>query len=270
MRILLAALLLALGLPSLAAQRVVSLAPSMTDSVLELGAGARLVGVLDGDERPAQLAALPSLGRYGQLNLERLLSLRPDLVLVWPGSIPEAQMARLRNLGLTLYVAEPHRLEDIPKQLEELGALLGAREKGAALAADFRGRIAELRREYARERPLRLFYQVWNRPLYTLGGQQVVSDALQVCGARNLFDDLRLPAPQVGLEAVLARDPEVILAPTAEQAGEWQAMKQLSAARLGQLWVLPDRNLERPSYAMLAATEKLCRLLAGAKTADRP
>ena len=270
MRSLAALLLLSLCLPVLAAQRVVSLSPSMTDSVLELGAGARLVGVLDGDERPAQLAALPSLGRYGQLNLERLLSLQPDLVLVWPGSIPDAQLARLKGLGLTLYSAEPHTLDDIPRQLEALGALLGAEEKGRSLAADFRERIAGLRRDYARERPLRLFYQVWDRPLYTLGGPQVVSDALRVCGARNLFDDLAQPAPQVGIESVLARDPEVILAPNPAQAAEWQRMQQLSAARLKQLWVLPDRNLERPSYAMLAATEKLCRLLATAKTSDSP
>ena len=95
----------------------------------------------------------------------------------------------------------------------------------------------------------------------------MVSDALEVCGARNLFADLALPAPQVGVESVLVRDPEVILAPNAEQLAEWRNMPQLSATRLGQLWVLPDRNLERPSYAMLAATEKLCSLLAGAKPA---
>lgn len=261
-------LLLFLGLPAWAAQRVVSLAPSMTDSVLELGAADRLVGLLDGDVRPPQLAALPSVGRYGQLDMERLLSLRPDLLLVWPGSIPAAQLARLQGLGIPVYVAEPHRLDDIPQQLEELGQRLGAEEQGKALAADFRQRIAELRRQYARPRALRLFYQVWNQPLYTLGGRQVVSDALEVCGARNLFADLSLPAPQVGMESVLARDPEVILAPNETQLADWRGMPQLSATRLGQLWVLPDRNLERPSYAMLAATEKLCRLLAGAKPAD--
>lgn len=268
MRLFAGFLLLLLGLPALAAQRVVSLAPSMTDSVLELGAGARLVGVLDGDARPPQLAALPSVGRYGQLDLERLLSLRPDLLLVWPGSIAQAQLERLQGFGIPVYVAEPHRLDDVPQQLEELAERLDAAPKGRALAAEFRRRIAELRRRYARPRPLRLFYQVWNQPLYTLGGSQVVSDALEVCGARNLFADLRLPAPQVGMEAVLARDPEVILAPSAAQLADWRGMPQLSATRLGQLWVLPDRNLERPSYAMLAATEKLCSLLAGAKPAD--
>lgn len=267
MRRAVAVLLLLLGLPALAAQRVISLAPSMTDSVLELGAEDRLVAVLDGDVRPLQLAALPSVGRYGQLDMERLLSLRPDLLLVWPGSIPEAQLARLREFGIPLYIAEPHRLDDVPQQLEDLAARLGAEQKGKALADDFRQRIADLRQRYARPRPLRLFYQVWNQPLYTLGGRQVVSDALEVCGARNLFADLALPAPQVGMESVLARDPEVILAPNAEQLAEWRNMPQLSATRLGQLWVLPDRNLERPSYAMLAATEKLCSLLAGAKPA---
>jgi vitamin B12 transport system substrate-binding protein len=261
-------LLLCLSLPLAAAPRVVSLAPSMTDSVLELGAGELLVGVLDGAERPPQLAALPSLGRYGQLDMERLLSLRPDLVLVWPGSIPDAQLARLRDFGIALYIAEPRRLDDIATQLAALGERLGRAERGRALAAEFRSLLAALRRIYARQRPLRLFYQVWDHPLYTLGGPQVVSDALQVCGARNLFADLDLAAPQVSMETVLARDPEVILAADAGQLADWRAMTQLSATRLGQLWVLPDRNLERPSYAMLAATEKLCRLLANARPGE--
>lgn len=261
-------LLLLAGLPAVAAERVVSLAPSLTDMVLELGAADRLAGLLDGGPRAEELRGLPSVGRYGQVNLEQILALQPDLLLVWPGAVPEAQLQRLKAVGIPVYVADPHRLDDISRQFRELGERLGRAEKGRELAEAFDTRMAKLRAQYRREPPLRVFYQVWDRPLYTVGGRQIISEALEVCGGRNLFADLDLPAPQVGQEAVLARDPQVILAASEEQLRGWAGMQQLSATRLKQLWVVPDRNLEKPSFAMLEATEKLCRLLAGAKGAD--
>ncbi|WP_207884681.1 cobalamin-binding protein [Pseudomonas sp. 30_B] len=261
-------LLTLLALPLAAAERVVSLAPSLTDMVLELGAADRLVGVLDGGPRPPALDGLASVGRYGQVNLEQVLALRPDLLLVWPGAVPDAQLAQLKSFGIPVYLADPHRLDDVARQLRDLGERLGRQEQGRALARQFEERLQALRSQYRRERPLKVFYQVWNRPLYTLGGNQIISDALGVCGGRNLFADLSLPAPQVSQEAVLARDPEVILGGSHAELQAWTRMPQLTATRLGQLWPIPDKNLERPSYAMLDATEKLCRLLAGAKVAD--
>lgn len=268
MRRFLCLLLLLAGLPVVAAERVVSLAPSLTDMVLELGAADRLVGLLDGGPRAESLKDLPSVGRYGQVNLEQILALQPDLLLVWPGAVPEAQLQRLQAVGIPVYVADPHRLEDIARQFRELGERLGRAEKGRELAETFDSGMAQLRAQYRREQPLKVFYQVWDRPLYTVGGQQIISEALEVCGGRNLFADLDLPAPQVGQEAVLARDPQVILAASDDQLRSWTGMQQLSATRLRQLWVVPDRNLEKPSFAMLDATEKLCRLLAGAKAND--
>lgn len=255
------------ALPLAAAERVVSLAPSLTDMVLELDAADRLVGVLDGGPRPQALAGLVSVGRYGQVNLEQVLALRPDLLLVWPGAVPEAQLARLKSFGIPIYLADPHRLDDIARQLRELGERLGRKPQGEALAQRFEARVEALRSQYHRERPLKVFYQVWNRPLYTLGGNQVISDALSLCGGRNVFADLSLPAPQVSQESVLARDPDVILAGSHAELQLWTQMPQLTATRLGQLWPIPDKNLERPSYAMLDATEKLCRLLASAHSA---
>ena len=268
MRALLAICLLALSPALTAAERVVSLAPSMSEIMLELGAERRLVGLLDGGPRPPALAGVPSVGRYGQVELETLLALKPDLLLLWPGSVPESQQAQLRAFGIPLYAGEPHDLQALAEQFAEVGRLVGTEARGRELRERFITRLAELRQRYRRESPLAVFYQVWSEPLYTLGGPQVVSDALQVCGARNLFADLDLAAPQVSMETVLARDPEVILAADAGQLADWRAMTQLSATRLGQLWVLPDRNLERPSYAMLAATEKLCRLLANARPGE--
>jgi vitamin B12 transport system substrate-binding protein len=261
MRRWLAVLLLALGGPALAVERVVSLAPSLSEIVVELGAADLLVGVLDAGERPTQLKDLPSVGRYGQLDMERLLSLKPDLLLLWPGSVGPAQREQLGRLGIPTLVAEPRSLDQLVAQIETIAAQLGRPQRGLARASELRQQLAELRRRYARSEPLQVFYQVWDQPLYTVGGGQIISDALSVCGARNVFADLPLPAPQVSLESVLQRNPEVILASTQAQLDTWNAWPQLKAVAQGRLLLIGDKGLERPSGQMIAATAKLCELL---------
>ncbi|MNR35390.1 Vitamin B12-binding protein precursor [compost metagenome] len=107
-----------------------------------------------------------------------------------------------------------------------------------------------------------MFYQVWDRPLYTVGGGQIISDALEVCGARNVFADLALPAPQVSIEAVLQRNPEVILAGDQAQLDAWKVWPQVAAVAQGQLLLVTDKGLERPSGQMIEATAKLCQVIA--------
>lgn len=265
MRPLLAGLLLGLCWPLAAAERVVSLAPSLSEILLELGAEAQVVGVLDGAARPLPLADVPSVGRYGQIDMETLLALKPDLVLLAPGSVPPAQQAQLQRFGLPVRAVVPRDLDQLADSFSEIGDLVGRAEQGRQLATRFRQGLAALRERYRREQPLPVFYQVWHKPLYTIGGGQVISDALAVCGARNVFADLRQPAPQVSVEAVLARDPQVILGGSRAELGIWRDWPQLAAVRLGQVWEVPDKGLERPSFQMLGALEQLCAVLAQAK-----
>lgn len=261
-RIGLAVLLLAVSGAACAVERVVSLAPSLSEIVVELGSADLLVGVLDAGDRPAELQNLPSVGRYGQLDMERLLSLKPDMLLLWPGSVGPAQREQLKRLNIPTYVADPHSLEQLTTQIEAIAAQLGRPERGVSLAADLRQRLAALRQRYRRDEPLRVFYQVWDRPLYTVGGGQIISDALDVCGARNVFADLTLPAPQVSVEAVLQRDPQVILAGDQAQLDAWKAWPQVAAVVQGRLLLVTDKGLERPSGQMIDATAKLCQLIA--------
>jgi iron complex transport system substrate-binding protein/vitamin B12 transport system substrate-binding protein len=264
MRALLLALCL-LALPLAAAPRVVSLAPSLSEIMLDLDAADLLVGVLEGDERPAALAHLPTVGRYGQLEFERLLQLAPDLILIAPGSVPPAQQAQLQRLGIALLVIEPQRLDQLGDAFIRIGERVGRAEQGRRLAAEFRAELDALRQRYQREQPFSVFYQIWHQPLYTIGGEQLIGDALAVCGGRNLFADLPQPAPQVSVEAVLARNPDVILGGSNAELSAWQAWPQLHAVRLGQVWAVPDKGLERPSRQMLGAIEQLCELMAAAR-----
>jgi vitamin B12 transport system substrate-binding protein len=165
-------------------------------------------------------------------------------------------------LNIPTYVAEPHTFAQLTEQIEAIATQLGRAERGAALSGDLRQRLAELRQRYRRDQPLRVFYQVWDRPLYTVGGGQIISDALDVCGTRNVFADLTLPAPQVSVEAVLQRNPEVILASDQAQLDAWKAWPQVTAVMNGQLLWVADKGLERPSAQMIEATAKLCQLIA--------
>ncbi|WLG61779.1 cobalamin-binding protein [Pseudomonas sp. FP1762] len=261
-RLWLAVVLLALSSQVPAALRVVSLAPSLSEIVVELDSADLLVGVLDAGERPAAIADVPSVGRYGQLDMERLLSLKPDLLLLWPGSVGAGQRDQLKRLNIPTFVAEPHTLTQLATQIEAISKQLGRPERGAKRAAELREQLNDLRQRYSRDEPLRVFYQVWDKPLYTVGGGQIISDALEVCGARNVFAELNLPAPQVSIEAVLQRDPEVIVAGDQAQLGAWKAWPQVAAVRQGRLLLVSDKGLERPSGQMISATAKLCQLIA--------
>ncbi|PCR95397.1 cobalamin-binding protein [Pseudomonas fluorescens] len=261
-RLWLAVLLLAVSSETLAALRVVSLAPSLSEIVVELDSADLLVGVLDAGDRPSAIKDVPSVGRYGQLDMERLLSLKPDLLLLWPGSVGPAQRDQLKRLNIPTFVAEPHSFEQLITQIEAIAAQLGRPERGVERATGLRRKLDELRQRYRRVTPLRVFYQVWDKPLYTVGGGQIISDALEVCGARNAFADLTLPAPQVSIEAVLQRDPEVILAGDQSQLNAWSAWPQVAAVKHRQLLLVTDKGLERPSGQMIEATAKLCQLIA--------
>jgi len=261
-RLWLAVLLLAASSETLAALRVVSLAPSLSEIVVELNSADLLVGVLDAGDRPPAIKDLPSVGRYGQLDMERLLSLKPDLLLLWPGSVGPAQRDQLKRLNIPTFVAEPHSLEQLTAQIEAIATQLGRPELGIERARELRQNLDELRQRYRREAPQRVFYQVWDKPLYTIGGGQIISDALEVCGARNVFGDLSLPARQVSIEAVLQRDPEVILASDQSQLDAWNTWPQVAAVKQRQLLLVTDKGLERPSGQMIEATAKLCQLIA--------
>jgi len=198
------------------AQRVVSLAPHLTEQLFAIGAGSHVVATTDFADYPQAAKALPRVARAHSVDLERVAAARPDLIVVWGSGFSPSTLAALRRLGMPLYVDEPSRLDGIASSMLRLGALTAA--PGAArAAAEFRTLIARLRDRYASRREVSVFYQVWAQPLMTLGGRHVLSEGLRVCGARNVFEQLAPIAPQVSVEAVLAADPQMIV--TAEPGG---------------------------------------------------
>ena len=250
----------------LPAKRIISLAPHLTEQLFAIGAGDKIVGAVDYSDYPEAAREIPRVGGYSRLDLERILALKPDLVVAWQSGNDARAIQRLQNLGLVIYVSEPRHLPDIAKSMERLGALAGVPERGAQQAEAFRLRLDALRRQFQDEVKRTVFYQIWNQPLMTVSGQHLINDVISLCGGRNIFAELDALTPTVSVEAVLAADPEVIVvsgmgAVRPEWLDEWKRWPQLSAVKNSQLFVIDPNIIQRATPRLLLGAEQMCRFL---------
>lgn len=251
------------------ARRIVSLAPHATELLYAAGAGAQIVGVVRGSDHPAQARELPVVGDVHALDLERIVALRPDLVVTWPYTTP-AQVATLKRRGIAVFTTDAATIDGIAADIERLGALAGTEAVAAGAAARFRMRLAEATAASDRGRRVRVFYQIWDRPLYSVGGTHLISQALEACGGLNVFGTLSVPAPQVSIEAVLAARPEVIVAGTdgsvrPQWLDAWRRWPALPAVASNQLHVVDADELHRPGPRFADGVARLCEALASAR-----
>lgn len=257
-------------------RRIVSLAPGATAMLLAAGASHQLVATIEYSGQPASERKLPKVGSADAIDMERLISLRPDVVIVWPDGNNPAQIATIERLGIPVYGQEALALDGIAGSLRRLGRLAGTSGVADRAARALEAKLAALQREYAHvSHPPSVLLEVWDRPLYTVGGRELMSDALRVCGARNAFADLPQRAPAIGIEAVLARNPDIIIAtaPTAEAyawLAEWRRFPSLEAVRTGRLLVFDDQRLSGLGPGAIDATAGMCRKIAALTGRSEP
>lgn len=245
------------------ARRIVSLAPHLTELLFAAGAGERVVGVAAYSDYPAAARALPRIGDSAQLDLERIVALRPDLIVVWRDGNSAQQLDRLAALKLPVYASQIHHMADIESTLRRLGTLAGTSDAADTAARSFADRVSQLRARYAQRTSLRIFYQIWHRPLLTVNGRHLISEALALCGARNVFADLPLLTPTISEEAVLQADPDAIVTGSVDPQGPdnldgWRRLRALRAARDGRLIVVNPDTLHRPSPRVVDGAQELC------------
>jgi iron complex transport system substrate-binding protein len=249
------------------ARRIVSLAPHVTELLFAAGAGAQVVGVVAGSNFPPQAARLPSVGDVNAIDLERLVALAPDLVVTWPYTT-SAQLAAIRRRGIAVFTSDAKSIDGIAVDLERLGVLAGTEVAAARAARDFRAAIAASRAAVVpRAAPVRVFYEIWGEPIFTVGGGHLISAAIALCGGVNVFGDLTVAAPVVDAEAVIAAAPEVIVA-GADDAKRpawldaWKRWPQIPAVRDHRLRVVDANFLHRPGPRFAQGVAQLCAAIA--------
>ena len=250
-------------------ERIVSLAPNLTELAFAAGAGSRIVGTVEYSDEPEAARNIPRVGDAFRVDAERILALQPDLVLAWTSGTPKPTIERLRSLGLDVREFTTYRVADVPRVVRELGTIAGSRTVADASAAGFEREMSALRARYANKRSLRVFLQVSTRPLFTVNGEQIMSELVQLCGGANVFADLNQLAPQITFESVIARDPDVIVSTDdGEQDAlrEWRRWPQLTAVRTNNLFTLPADDLTRATTRLSAGASQLCEVLETARS----
>lgn len=253
-------------------RRIVSLAPGATEMLYAAGAGDRVVATVLGADEPAAAKALPRIGDANALNWERLIALKPDVVVVWKDLANRLMIDSLRKLELKIYYINAGSLEDLARSVRGLGALAGTQPTAEAAAAGLEQRIRKLAARKTAGPPLRVFYMIWDVPLYTVGGRHVISDAIARCGGSNLFADIDFPAPTVEFETVVKRNPEVILMSTTpitarDWRERWARFPAIRAVAARQLLTFSDPRLDRMGPTAIDAVEGLCAQLDAARAA---
>ena len=250
------------------ARRIISLAPHVTELLFAAGAGAAVVGVSQYSDYPAEAKTIASVGGASALDLERIVSLKPDLVVVWSSGNAASQIARLRALRIPLFDSDPHDYATVASSLERLAVLAGTTKVGMNAASAFRLRLANLTATYHQRPMVSVFYQIWQAPLMTLNGTHIASQAIALCGGKNIFAHLPQIAPVVGTEAVLQADPEVILTGSSDAPNalsSWRRFSTLHAVRAHNLLTIDADLLSRATPRILDGTEQVCRALDSAR-----
>ena len=248
------------------AQRIVSMSPHLTELLFAVGAGSQIVATVDYSDYPPAALAIPRIGSNNAISYESIVGLSPDLVLAWQSGNGGEMIARLKGLGLTVYVDEPDSLEAIAETLGNLGQLAGTQHQANLEQDRYRQKLAELRRRYSQQRPLSVFYQIWNEPLLTVNGEHLISDVIQLCGGDNVFAAALPLVPKLSIETVIAMNPQVIVASGEERQRrewlrDWQAWSMLDAVKAERLYFVPASLLQRHTPRMLEGAERLCRQL---------
>lgn len=254
-------------------QRFVTLSPALAELVFAAGAGSHLAGTVSYSNHPAAAKQVPRVGNAFAINLESLLAVHPDLVLAWGGGTPPAVVRHLRDIGVPVAVLLTSRLGDVARHIKLIGRLAGTEATARRAARHYLQGLSRLRQRYASATPIKAFFQVSLQPLYTVGGHQIITRILRLCGARNVFSRLSIPAPQVSIESVMAAKPDVIVYPNTFSSRRerrfWGRFPQIPAVRDGHLIGVPADAITRPAPSLLSGARALCGRLSALRKGGR-
>lgn len=250
------------------AQRIVSLAPHITEVLFSAGAGDRIVGTVSYSDYPDAAKSIPLVGSYNQVNFEQILALRPDIIIAWESGNNSDTLEKLATLNLPVYLSEPKDLQTIGRNIRQFGILAGTEQAANAAADSFEQQRQALQQANAGKPVVTLFYQVWEEPLYTLGGGHFSRDMYELCGGRNIFADLDHPSPVVTLEAIVTRNPQVMLTGNhhgkrkiEEWKAKWARWQSIDAVKNDQLYLVDQDIYTRSSPRAILGAAHLCELL---------
>ena len=250
--------------------RVITLSPHLAEMLFNLGALNTLVGVSAYTDFPEELKNLPNIGDAFVLDIEKITILEPDIILAWESGTPQNIVDELVNLGFKVKIIKSKNLEDIASSILLLGEVVGKKNEAKKIANEFKTGIKYLKDTYQKKKKLRVFFQIDEKPIFTIGGSHFISEVIDICGGINIFSDVKQTAPSISEESVVSRDPEVIfsrdVASNKMKLKIWEKFNNMSAIKLDNLFYLNARELERPTSGLVNAGKEICSKLEQARS----
>ena len=247
------------------ADRLITLSPHLAELVFAAGAGKNLVATVEYSEYPEAAASVPRIGDAFAIDVERVLALSPDLVIAWDSGNPRQAVAQLVSLGIPVWSVEIREPIEIAEVIKAIGDASGHTQAAGVAATGFQRRLNDLSRRYASRQVLDYFYQIDEKPLYTLNGEHLISQGLSLCGGHNIFHDLPGLAFQVTHESVIVADPVAMFAPVQDNQPNplavWLDWPGLQAVSANALFTLPADKINQATPRLLDALEIACSVL---------
>ncbi|MEX2353608.1 MAG: cobalamin-binding protein, partial [Gammaproteobacteria bacterium] len=239
---------------------------NLTELLFAAGAGDKIIATVRHSDYPAAAGNIPIIGDAHNLDMEAIMLLAPDLILLWESGTGNAAQQKLDELGLTVFRSEPDSLEKIATTIQRFGQLAGTKAIAKANSRVFSRTIARLQQEYSAREPVRVFYQFWNRPIFTVNGHHLISRVIEMCGGSNVFSSLPALTPQISTEAVLAADPDVIIVSGEDETppdwmADWHRWPELTAITGNHLYSIPPDIILRHTPRIADGAAMMCEFL---------
>ena len=241
-------------------QRIVSLAPSITETLFALGLGDRIVGVTSYCDYPPEATAKEKVGDTLRPGIERIVALRADLVIASTASQLQQFVYNLDEVRIPVYVSDPRGVDAVLDSITRIGELTGATTRARELTTSLRGRIESVRSRLAGAEKPRVLCILGSAPLITIGAQSYITDVIHQAGGSSISQDLAGDYPQYSLETAVAKRPEIILLQTGE-ADLPERLKATPAGRSGRVFHIDDNLLQRPGPRIVDGLEEMARKL---------
>ncbi len=256
------------------AQRVITLAPHLTELVFAIDQGDKLVGVMSFSNYPEAAKKIPRIGSHNTISYESIAKIQPDLILAWGSGNGSEVINKLKSLGFSVYVSEPNKLEGVAATIRKLGILLDAKDKGENEANKFINRLSQLKENYSNRQKISVFYQMSDNPIMTLSGRHLISDVIELCGGFNIFSKAIPIALKVSLESLVRSDPQVVIAGTKKEneekwLSEWANRSSMKAVKNKQVYFIDPDLLIRHGPRIIEGTEKICNYLERSRNQEK-
>ncbi len=248
---------------SVPASRIISLAPNLTELLFAAGAGDKIVGTVQYSDYPETAKSIQRVGDAYQFDIEAIVRLKPDLIVYWQSGAGEPAFRKLKDLGLVVYRAEPDTVEKIGTSLIRFGQLSGTEQTAEAASKQLLEQMQQLQNTYSGKPAIRVFYQFWNQPIYTVNGKHLISHIIELCGGQNIFAELSPLTPQISPEAVLQANPDIIIASGESNTpprwmDDWKKWPQLTASRNNRIYSIPPDFIQRQTPRIIQGARMVC------------